>query len=101
VDRDSGYLSLAAELARERDVRNVRFLELDFSVADARLSLAHGPVTLVVNRRGPTADKWLDGPALDDPALGDAVLGDRAGVAASAVGRAVSATGVGRVPRQA
>ncbi|HEX4224679.1 MAG TPA: class I SAM-dependent methyltransferase [Pseudonocardiaceae bacterium] len=60
VDRDPGYLSLARELAGERGIGNVRFLELDFSTDDARLPLADAPVTLVVNRRGPTADKWLD-----------------------------------------
>jgi hypothetical protein len=60
VDRDSGYLGLARELAGERGVVNVRFLELDFSADDARLPLADASVTLVVNRRGPTADKWLD-----------------------------------------
>jgi SAM-dependent methyltransferase len=59
VDRDSGYLTLARELARERGVTNVRFHEFAFAKGGARLPLADASVTLVVNRRGPTADKWL------------------------------------------
>lgn len=58
VDRDAGYLALARELADERGVTNVRFLELD--LPHNQLPLADGSVTVVVNRRGPTAEKWLD-----------------------------------------
>jgi SAM-dependent methyltransferase len=59
VDQDPGYLALARELAGERGVTNVQFVEFTFVGDDARLPLADASVTLVVNRRGPTADKWL------------------------------------------
>ncbi len=59
VDHDPAYLTLARELAQERGVANVRFVEFTFAGDDARLPLADASVTLVVNRRGPTADKWL------------------------------------------
>jgi SAM-dependent methyltransferase len=58
VDRDPGYLALARELADERGATNVRFLEL--ALPHSRLPLADGSVTVVVNRRGPVAEKWLD-----------------------------------------
>lgn len=58
IDRDPDYLSLAAELAHERNVTNTRFLEFSFD-GKAQLPLPDASVTLVVNRRGPTADKWL------------------------------------------
>jgi SAM-dependent methyltransferase len=60
VDRDPAYLRLATELAEERGVTNARFVEFTFAGDGARLPLADGSVTLVVDRRGPTADKWLD-----------------------------------------
>ena len=59
VDREPAYLMLARELARERGVTNVRFVDFTFAGDDARLPLTDASVTLVVNRRGPTADKWL------------------------------------------
>lgn len=59
VDQDPGYLTLARELTRERGVANVWFVEFTFAGDDARLPLPEASVTLVVNRRGPTADKWL------------------------------------------
>jgi ubiquinone/menaquinone biosynthesis C-methylase UbiE len=59
VDREPGYLTLARELARERGVTNVRFVNFTFAGDGARLPLPDASVTLVVNRRGPTADKWL------------------------------------------
>lgn len=59
VDRDADYLSLARELARERGVPNVEFVEFAFADDVGRLPLPDASVTLVVNRRGPTADKWI------------------------------------------
>jgi SAM-dependent methyltransferase len=63
VDRDATYLTLARELARERGVANVEFVEFTFtsgtSAQRSRLPLHDASVTLVVNRRGPTADKWI------------------------------------------
>jgi SAM-dependent methyltransferase len=59
VDQDPDYLALARELAQDRGVTDVRFVEFTFAGDDARLPLADASVTLVVNRRGPTASKWL------------------------------------------
>lgn len=61
MDRDPRVLGLARELAAERGVANALFVEFDFraGAAPADLPVADGSVTAIVNRRGPTADKWL------------------------------------------
>jgi SAM-dependent methyltransferase len=60
ADRDPGYLTLARTLADDHGVSNVQFLDFAFVVGDpARLPLPDSSVTLVVNRRGPTVEKWI------------------------------------------
>jgi SAM-dependent methyltransferase len=63
VDRHAGHLRLAGELLAESGLANVHFVPTDLSERHASsgwLTLADRSVDLVVNRRGPTLDRFMD-----------------------------------------
>jgi SAM-dependent methyltransferase len=65
LDREAGLLALASELLAESGLANVRFVEAELAGPDEAhrggpLPLADGCVDLVVNRRGPSFNHYLD-----------------------------------------
>jgi SAM-dependent methyltransferase len=57
VDRDLDPLRIATKVAGDRDVRNAAFVH--HFLDRGALPLLNETTTLVANRRGPTADKWI------------------------------------------
>ena len=66
VDRDTGYLELAREMAAAQNVANAEFHQVNLAGVDdedrpfAGLPLPAGSIDLFVNRRGPILQRYLD-----------------------------------------
>jgi SAM-dependent methyltransferase len=61
VERNAGYLSLAGELLAESGLANVRFVRAELDERHGgSLPLPDQSVDLVVDRRGPTLDRFID-----------------------------------------
>lgn len=65
VERDEGYVQLATELLEESGVTNTTFLRAELAGPDdahpgGSLPLPDQSVDLVVDRRGPTLDRFVD-----------------------------------------
>ena len=66
IERESGYLELARELAREQNATNVQFFQSNLAGVNdedrvfAGIPLADDSIDLFVNRRGPILQRYLD-----------------------------------------
>lgn len=66
VDRTPGLIDLAWELASERGTSNARFVHAELAGPDVNrprvpLPLEDGSIDLVIDRRGPTIERFIDG----------------------------------------